>query len=96
MYPAWFLPIPRSFRMMNIDRTLLPFHIPSKDATLTLTLTFLTFITPKLTNQVIYAAMKEWQEKTCLKFEPYGSAGARQSGHNHKIQIFSGNGNYKS
>merc|ERR1712168_1096083 len=44
--------------------------------------------------QVIYAAMKEWQEKTCLKFEPYGSAGARQSGQNHKIDIFSGQGCY--
>jgi len=42
--------------------------------------------------QVIYAAMKEWQEKTCLRFEPAGSAGARQSGHNHKITIFNGGG----
>ena len=36
--------------------------------------------------------MKEWQEKTCLRFEPYGSAGAKKSGHNHKIDIFNGGG----
>merc|ERR1711872_532973 len=42
--------------------------------------------------QVIYAAMKEWQEKTCLRFEPYGSAGARKSGHNHKIDIVNSQG----
>merc|ERR1711931_405343 len=33
---------------------------------------------------------------TCIRFEPYGSAGARAAGHNHYIEIFSGRGCYSS
>jgi len=42
--------------------------------------------------EVIYAAMKEWQERTCLRFEPHGSAAAKESGHNHKVDIINSGG----
>jgi len=38
----------------------------------------------------IYAAMKEWQSKTCLRFEPYSDSLRRRLG--HKNQIFFRNG----
>jgi len=35
----------------------------------------------------IYRAMREWQLKTCVKFEPYSRALASQLGHNHRIRV---------
>merc|ERR1711931_275980 len=46
--------------------------------------------------QTIYQGMQMWMRKTCIRFEPYGSAGARAAGHNHYIEIFSGRGCYSS
>jgi len=40
----------------------------------------------------IYAAMNEWQEKTCVRFEPYTSALARRLGHKNRLQIQNGQG----
>merc|ERR1719443_1872711 len=41
---------------------------------------------------VIYAAMNEWQAKTCVRFEPYTSSLARKLGHNDRLQIQTGGG----
>ena len=35
----------------------------------------------------IYTAMREWMEKTCVKFEPYSSQLARRLGHNQRIRL---------
>ena len=35
----------------------------------------------------IYAAMKEWEEKTCIKFEPFDSSIVRRLGHNQRIRF---------
>jgi len=35
----------------------------------------------------ILAAMKEWEEKTCLKFEPYSDELASQLGHKNRIRL---------
>merc|ERR1711990_90670 len=39
---------------------------------------------------VIYSAMKEWQEKTCIRFEPAGSAGTKNLGHRDSIRFING------
>jgi len=44
--------------------------------------------------QIIYAGMKMWMEKTCIRFTPAGSSLARSTGHSHYIRIFSGRGCY--
>lgn len=44
----------------------------------------------------IYAGMKMWMEKTCIRFVQAGSAEARSTGHSHYITIFSGQGCYSS
>merc|ERR1712243_426385 len=44
----------------------------------------------------IYAGMKMWMRKTCIRFVQAGSAEARSTGHNHYITIFSGQGCYSS
>jgi len=41
---------------------------------------------------VIYGAMKEWQEKTCIRFEPAGSAGTKNLGHRDNIRFVNGRG----
>ena len=41
---------------------------------------------------VIYGAMKEWQEKTCIRFEPAGSAGTKNLGHRDNIRFVNGVG----
>jgi len=46
--------------------------------------------------QTIYAGMKMWMKKTCIRFVPAGSNEARSTGHNHYIEIFSGQGCYSS
>jgi len=46
--------------------------------------------------QIIYAAMKEWQLRTCIRFEPFGSVNARRAGHNHKIYIADKDGCWSS
>jgi len=40
----------------------------------------------------IYAAMREWQGKTCLKFEPYTQSLASQVGHRNRIVFQNGGG----
>merc|ERR1711915_267095 len=44
----------------------------------------------------IYAGMKMWMRKTCIRFVQAGSNEARSTGHNHYITIFSGQGCYSS
>jgi len=40
----------------------------------------------------IYAAMNEWQAKTCIRFEPYTSTLAERLGHRNRLQIQTGQG----
>jgi hypothetical protein len=40
----------------------------------------------------IFNAMKEWQKKTCLRFEPFTRGLAKKLGHNNRIVIQKGNG----
>jgi len=40
----------------------------------------------------IYAAMREWQGKTCIRFEPYSQAIQNQVGHKHRIMFQDGGG----
>lgn len=40
----------------------------------------------------IYSGMKEWMEKTCIRFEPYSEELARKLGHKNHLNIHSGNG----
>jgi len=35
----------------------------------------------------VYSAMKEWMEKTCVRFTPRGSALHREAGHSHYLRI---------
>jgi len=35
----------------------------------------------------VYSAMKEWMEKTCVRFTPKGSSLHREAGHNHYLRI---------
>jgi len=44
--------------------------------------------------KVVYAAMKEWMEKTCIVFTPAGSETHKSAGHDSKITIFTGIGCY--
>lgn len=40
----------------------------------------------------IYASMKEWQSKTCLRFEPYSGTLAQRLGHQNRILFQNGGG----
>jgi len=44
--------------------------------------------------KTIYSGMKMWMRKTCIEFEPAGSAKAKSTGHNNFLYIFSGDGCY--
>ena len=36
---------------------------------------------------VIYSAMEEWEQKTCVTFEPYSAAVASKVGHDQRVLI---------
>jgi len=42
--------------------------------------------------EIIYGGMREWQEKTCIKFEPASPETAKKVGHRHHIVIRDGKG----
>jgi len=42
--------------------------------------------------RVVLGAMKEWMERTCIRFEAAGSDAARKAGHNNNINIVDGAG----
>jgi len=42
--------------------------------------------------RVAMGAMKEWMERTCVRFEPAGSDAAEKAGHNNAIKIIDGGG----
>jgi len=43
---------------------------------------------------MVYTSMKEWMQKTCIKFEPYSAELAQQLGHNNFIEFHNHNGCY--
>jgi len=43
-------------------------------------------------SRVAMGAMKEWMERTCIRFEPAGTDAARKAGHNNQINIVDGAG----
>jgi len=42
--------------------------------------------------KTVFGAMKEWMERTCIRFEPAGSDAAEKTGHNNAIKIIDGAG----